>query len=181
MAPFFGIGSDAGALAARANPSALSLLYVATLASIDHWHLLNIAYPDVSAFSDSFSTLFKGIWGTGGMAQPGSLAILSYDATNMLMLAVGEDVSMAKGAVTIPTTQQITIVLGEYTAKHPFVGLGGAVAFSNAIHQPNKALGIYTLLPIPNAGASASVAQLRLMTVVGGAFLFCGQSTCRPY
>jgi ABC-type branched-subunit amino acid transport system substrate-binding protein/serine/threonine protein kinase len=181
MAPFFGVGSDAGALAARANPNALSLLYVATLASIDHWHLLNIAYPDVSAFSDSFSTLFKGVWGTGGMAQPGSVAILSYDATNMLMLAVGEDVSMAQGVVNIPTAQQITIVLGEYTAKHPFVGLGGAVAFSNAIHQPNKALGIYSLLPIPNAAASSSVAQLRLVSVIGGAFLFCGQSTCRPY
>jgi ABC-type branched-subunit amino acid transport system substrate-binding protein len=181
MSPFFGIGNDPGALAAHADPTSLSLLYVATLASIAHWKLLNIAAPNVRAFSDSFSTLFSGYWGSGGLALPSALAILSYDATNLLMVAVGKNVQMAKGNIVVPTAQQITISLGEFTARQPFVGLGGAVGFSNAIHQPNKALGIYSLLPIPDAPDNAPVIQLQLTDIVGGKATFCGASPCNPY
>ena len=181
MAPFFGVGNDPGALAARADPAALSLLYVATLADIGQWQALNMAPPDVRAFSDGFSTLFKGFWGAGGLSQPVALSILSYDATNLLLAAVAANVKTTKTGVQIPTAQQITIALGAFTARQPFVGLGGAVAFSNAVHQPNKALGIFELLPITNAPENAPVIQLQLLSVVGGKSTFCGQSSCKPY
>lgn len=181
MAPFFGIGSDPASLAARADPSSLSLLYVATLADLGQWQVLNMAPPDARAFSDSFSTLFKGFWGAGGLSQPVSLAILAYDATNMLLSAVVKNVQTTKTGATIPAAQQITIALGTFTARQPFVGLGGAIGFSNAVHQPNKALGVYELLPIPNAPDNAPVVQLQLLSVVGGKAAFCGQSSCKPY
>lgn len=181
MSPFFGVGNDPGALAAHADPQSLSLLYVATLASTAHWRLLNIATPNVRAFSDSFSTLFSGYWGSGGLALPSALAILSYDATNLLIVAVNQNVQMAKGNVVVPTAQQITVSLSEFTARQPFVGLGGAVGFSNAIHQPNKALGIYTLLPITDAPDNAPVVQLQLTDVIGGKAAFCGASSCNPH
>ena len=181
MAPFFGVGPDPASLAARANRDALGLLYVATLADLSQWQVLNMAPPDARTFSDSFSTLFKGFWGAGGLSQPGALAILAYDATNMLLSAVTKNIQTTKTGVTIPTAHQITIALGAFTASQPFVGLGGAVAFSTTAHQPNKALGIYQLLPIPNAPENAPVVQLQLLTVVGGKALFCGQSPCKPY
>jgi ABC-type branched-subunit amino acid transport system substrate-binding protein/serine/threonine protein kinase len=181
MSPYFGVGNDPGAMAARANPNPLGLIYVATLASVDHWQMLNLAPPDVRAFSDGFSTLFKGFWGAGGLALPGSLAILSYDATNLLLVALTKDLQMAHNDVVIPSVEQITVALRQFTDRQPFVGLGGAVGFSNSIHQPNKALGIYTLLPIPNASINSPVVQLQLLTVVGGKTVFCGHSDCTPY
>ncbi len=181
MSPYFGVGNDPGAAAARANPNPLSLIYVATLASIDHWQTLNLAPPDVRAFSDSFATLFKAFWGAGDLALPGSLAILSYDSTNLLLVALQKNLQMANSGVVIPTVQEITVALREYTDRQPFMGLGGAVGFSNSIHQPNKALGIYELLPISNAPANSPVVQLQMVTVVGGKALFCGHSNCTPY
>ena len=181
MAPFYGIGNDPASLAARADPNALSLLYVATLADLSQWQVLNMAPGDARAFSDGFSTLFKGVWGTGGLSQPVSLAILAYDATNMLLSAVATNVQTTKSGVTIPTARQLTVALGAFTARQPFVGLGGAVGFSNSVHQPNKALGIYELLPIPNAPENAPVVQLQVVAVVGGKAAFCGQSSCKPY
>jgi ABC-type branched-subunit amino acid transport system substrate-binding protein len=181
MTPFFGVGTDPAALAARANSGSLALLYVATLASTSHWQALNINAPDVRAFSDNFSALFGGVWGTGGLALPSSLAILSYDASNMLLAALGDDVQVKGNNVTVPTSQQLTIALRQFTVQHPFVGLGGAVGFSNSVHQPNKALGLFMLLPIPNAPDNAPVVQLQLTTVIGGKPVFCGQSACQPY
>lgn len=181
MAPFFGIGGDPAALAARANPTALGLLKVTTLASLDYRQLLNLAPNDARTFSDSFATLFKGFWGTGGLSLPGSLAILSYDATNMLLAALKNDLQAEPSGAKIPTAQQIRSALGRFTAKQPFVGLSGAIGYTDIIHQPNKALGIYSLLPIPNAPDNAPVVQLQLTVVAGGKALFCGQSNCNPY
>lgn len=181
MAPFFGIGSDPAALAARSNPTALGLLKVATLASLDYRQLLNLAPNDARTFSDSFATLFRGFWGTGGLSTPDSLSILSYDATNMLIAALNIDLQAEPRSITIPTAQKIRVALGEFTAKEPFVGLGGAVGFTDVIHQPNKALGIYTLLPIPNAPDNAPIVQLQLTNVIGGKALFCGPTNCNPY
>jgi ABC-type branched-subunit amino acid transport system substrate-binding protein len=182
MSSYFGVGNDPGAAAARANPDPLGLIYVATLASVDHWQALNMAPPDVRAFSDGFATLFKSFWGTGGLSLPGSLAILSYDATNLLLVALGKNLEMAHNNVVVPTAQEITAALRQFTNQQPFMGLGGAVGFSNSIHQPNKALGIYELLPIPNAPVNAPVVQLHLDSVVGGKALFCGHSAnCAPY
>jgi ABC-type branched-subunit amino acid transport system substrate-binding protein len=136
----------------------------------------------VRAFSDGFGTLFKSFWGTGGLSLPGSLAILSYDATNLLLVAVEKNLQMAHSDVVIPTVQEITVAIREFTNQQPFMGLGGSVGFSNTNHQPNKALGIYELLPIPNAPTNAPVVQLQLATVVGGKALFCGHATnCTPY
>jgi len=141
-----------------------------------------MAPPEVRTFSDGFSTLFKSFWGAGGLALPGSLAILSYDATNLLLVALEKNLQMAHGDVVIPTVQEITVAIRQFTDQQPFMGLGGAVGFSNTNHQPNKALGIYNLLPIPNAPTNAPVVQLQLATVVGGKTLFCGHATnCTPY
>ncbi|HEU5349940.1 MAG TPA: protein kinase [Ktedonobacterales bacterium] len=181
IAPFFGVGSDPTSQAAHDNPNSLGLIYVATLASLSHWQILSVNAPDARTFSDEFSTLFKSVWGTGGLSLPDSLAILAYDATNMLMEAVGTNLKMAETGIVIPTAQQIRVVLGQFTAGHPFVGLGGAVSFSNSVHQPNKALGIYALLPIPNAPEDAPVIQLQLIVVIGGKAAFCGHSSCQPY
>ena len=181
MAPFFGIGPDPAAPAAHANPQALGLIYVATLASLSDWQVLGLDAPDARTFSDQFSTLFNSVWGTGDLALPDSLAILTYDATNMLMEAIGRNLTIAKSGVVIPTAQQIRVALGYYTGEQAFVGLGGAVSFSNTVHQSNKALGIYELLPIPNAPANAPVVQLQLTAVAGGKAAFCGHAFCQPY
>lgn len=181
MSPFLGIGSDPAALAARANPNALALLYVATLASVTQWQELNLIGTGATVFSDNFGTLFSGFWGTAGKALPDAQAILAYDATNMLIVAVSNNLQMTKSGITVPNTQQMKQALGQFTAAHPFVGVGGAVAFTNANHQPNKALGIFMMLPIPNAQPDAPVVQIQLMLVVGGRAAFCGQSNCQPY
>jgi ABC-type branched-subunit amino acid transport system substrate-binding protein/serine/threonine protein kinase len=182
MSSYYGVGNDPGAAAARANPDPLGLIYVATLASVNHWQILNMAPPDVQVFSDGFATLFKSFWGAGGLSLPGSLAILSYDATNLLLVALEKNLEMAHNDVVIPTVQEITVAIRQFTNQQPFMGLGGAVGFSNSIHQPNKALGIYKLLPIPNAPTNAPVVQLQLASVVGGKALFCGHSAnCIPY
>lgn len=181
MVPFFGIGNDPAAQAARTDPTSLSLLYVATLASTNHWQTLNLAAPDVRTFSDGFATLFGGVWGKGGLALPGALAILAYDATNMLTSAVGANLKMDKTGVVSPTALEMKQALAQFTTAHPFVGLGGAVAFTSSNHQPNKALGVYAMLPIPNAPENAPIMQLQLVAVIGGKAAFCGQSSCRPY
>lgn len=181
MSSYFGIGDDPGAAAARANPNPLGLIYVATLASVDHWQMLNMEPADVRAFSNGFASSFKSDWDVGALSLPSSLAILSYDATNLLLVALEKDLEMAHDNVTIPTPQEITGAIRQFTSQQPFMGLGGAVGFSNAIHQPNKALGIYKLLPIPNAATDAPVVQLQLTSIVGGKALFCGHSNCTPY
>ncbi|HEX6541195.1 MAG TPA: hypothetical protein VF040_05520 [Ktedonobacterales bacterium] len=180
MAPFFGMGDDPAAKAAHDHPDALGLIYMATLASVDQWNALHLAPQVVSTFTNSFSTLFKSFWGAGGLSMPGSLAILSYDATNLLIATMSNDLKVTKKGIVVPSAQQMKDALAQFTSDHPFVGLGGAVAFTGTDHQPNKALGIYTLLPIPNAPDGSSVMQLQMVSVVGGMSLFCGQSDCNP-
>jgi eukaryotic-like serine/threonine-protein kinase len=181
MTPFLGIGTDPAAQAGRANPNALGLIYVASLASISAWQKLNMVKPDVQAFSDRFASLFGGIWGSGSLSLPGPQAILAYDATNLLISASASAVQVTKAGVVAPVPAQLNQALAQFTAARPFVGFSGAVGFAGKNHQPNKALGIYMLLPIPNAPSTAAVAQIQLLAVVGGKNLFCGQSTCDPY
>ncbi len=176
---FLGLGNDPGAQAARRDPSALHLLYVATYANMGEWQQVGGGNLAVTAFPDNYRAQFGSGAAPGGLNDPDPVSILSEDALTLLTTAASQGLR-ANSLSQYPDTSETRVQLLNFDANKPFAGFGGAIAFTQRGHQVNKALGILTITPATDAQSGEPVGTFQVMAVTGGKSLFCGKSNCNP-
>ena len=79
-----------------------------------------------------------------------------------------------------PDPAETRIQLLNFDSNHPFVGFGGAIAFTQRGHQVNKALGILGITPVLDAQSSDPVGTFEVVAVTGNKAALCGKSDCSP-
>lgn len=174
----YGVGSDPAAKLAQANPQALRWLDVATLADRGEWTATSVdeAPP---AFFDDYAAQY-GINGEPfGLPNPDAASILSFDATHVLLAAEARGIKLSGGQAQLPTPTDVRQRLLQFTAGSPFMGIGGAVAFTITGSQPQKSLAIVTLSPVQTPGQGGPVAVSQVVAVTGGHSGFCGGATAK--
>jgi ABC-type branched-subunit amino acid transport system substrate-binding protein/serine/threonine protein kinase len=179
MPAFLGLGNDPGAQAAHEDPSALSLLYLATYADLSEWQQLGLASLGTTSFLEHYGVQFGSGAAPGGLNDPDAVTILSEDAFSLLTAAASEAVSQ-KGASQYPDPTGIRVRLLQVNSGKPFPGFGGAIAFTQTGHQQNKALGILRIAPLSAAQPSDPVGTFEVVAVTGDKAVFCGKSSCDP-
>jgi serine/threonine protein kinase/ABC-type branched-subunit amino acid transport system substrate-binding protein len=172
-----GMGNDPVATAARNDPAALQLLDVTELASPDEWQAVGVPAGQQPALASDFAQQFGNLTLPNGLSAPGAPSILAYDAARLLLNAT-QNVIEHQG-VSVPLLQnKVRLQLLQISAGHPFVGVGGALAYTITGRLAYKALVIASLTPQPNPG-NGPVARPQIVALTGGPQAFCS-STCTP-
>jgi ABC-type branched-subunit amino acid transport system substrate-binding protein/serine/threonine protein kinase len=179
MPAFVGLGNDPGAQAARQDPAALGLLYVATYANMGEWQQIGVANIAITSFPDSYKAQFGSAAAPGGLSDPDAVAILSEDAMTMLAQASSTGVRTNSRSL-YPDPAETRIQLLNFDTSKPFAGFGGAIAFTQRGHQVNKALGILGITPVIGAQSGDPVGTFQVVAVTGNKAVFCGKSDCSP-
>jgi serine/threonine protein kinase len=179
-AALFGLGNSTLAKTARTNPAALATLYVTSLADVRDFAALGLGNGAASSFADPYAQQFGPNAEPSGLDAPDATAILSFDATRVLLAAFSRDTQVASKTITYATPNQIRARLLQYDSAHPFMGVGGAIAFTITGSEPVKALAVDTLLPVSSPASGAPIAHTSVYLVIGGQLVFCGQASCTP-
>jgi ABC-type branched-subunit amino acid transport system substrate-binding protein len=179
-AALFGVGTDPTAQAARSDPAALATLYLTSLASGGVRAQLGLPALTEPAFAEEYAAQFGPSAQAQGLESPDPTAILSYDATRVLLAADKSGTGLIGGVLRLASPTQVRDRLRQFDASHPFMGAGGATSFTITGTQPVKALAIETLTPVPNAAATAPIARASMFAVAGGQSLYCAPATCVP-
>jgi ABC-type branched-subunit amino acid transport system substrate-binding protein len=178
-----GLGTDTATLTlARKDPSALRQIYVTLLTDRDAWAAIGTPTAALPSFPDDYVSQFGSNAEPDGLPGPDATSILSYDAATMLALAGSRDTHASGGALAYATPAQVRDRLLQYDAVHPFVGVGGAIAYNLTGGLPGKSLIIAELVPVPpeDMGPGKPVALPQVAVVVGGKRSFCDGDTCQP-
>lgn len=175
-----GMGSSPVATFARSNAAALGLLDVTQLATGDEWQTVGAASGQQPTFVNDFRQQFGSGPLPTGLPGPDAASILSYDALRLLLSAAVRVIHQQGGSIVYPTPTEIRLDgLLQFTSAHPFVGVGGAIAYDPGTGDLlDKSLAISSLVPQPNPG-SGPVALPHLIAITGGAQAFCTAS-CTP-
>jgi hypothetical protein len=176
----FGLGTSTLAKTARTNPAALATLYLTSLADVRDFAALGLGNGAASSFADPYAQQFGPNAEPSGLDAPDATAILSFDATRVLLAAFSRDTQVAGKTITYATPNQIRARLLQYDSAHPFMGVGGAIAFTITGSEPVKALAVDTLLPVSSPASGAPIAHTSVYLVIGGQGVFCGQASCTP-
>lgn len=179
-AALFGVGSSPTAQVARANASALSTLYVTSLANSATRPALNISSSGSPAFSDEYAAQFGPAAEPQGLDSPGPTAILSYDAARVLLAAGNRGTSSIGGVLRFPTPNDVRARLLAFDTGHAYMGAGGMIAFSSTGTLTVKALPVLTLTPVQSPADGSPVAHVSVLTVAGGQTTYCGSTNCVP-
>jgi ABC-type branched-subunit amino acid transport system substrate-binding protein len=177
-----GLGDSPTAGLARSSLDALSLVYVATLASPGAWDVVQAGAQAGGSFGDAYLKQFGAAAGPDRSNGPDATVMLSYDAADLLaaagrQLLAGNTSQSVTTALDALDPAAIRTRLRAFDANHPFVGVGGAVGFDASGALPQKALAILRILP-PNPPSSPGV-RTQVALVVGGKALFCGPFSCQ--
>ena len=174
-------GSDLARLI-RSKPAILSNVYVTLLADREEWNLLNIDTSIEPTFSDDYGAQFGLNGEPSGLPGPNQSSILAFDAAHLLLAAGGLVLQVDKGVPTNLDLSQVRLRLLQYDGGHPFMGVGGALAFTITGAQLPKTLLIERLeLGAGTAAPDRPVALPEMVYVVGGKSLFCGSAPkCSP-
>jgi len=176
-----GLGSGPAADSARRRSADLSYLYAATPAHLDEWSKLSPPLTPQVDLASLYTTQFGGATLVDRGVAPSAALILSFDAARLLVLAASKDLPRAPEKqpnwTVDPTT--VRVRLRQFDTRHPFMGLGGALAFAITGSQPQKALAILAFEPHPPSGPTDAVATVSVLRVVGGRDVFCGNSSCQ--
>lgn len=170
--------TDPTAALASSDPSVLQWLDVAAFADKGEWTDASVDEAPPSFFDDYAAQY--GINGEpSGFGSAGATSILSYDAASVLLAAEDHAVKVADGTTELPTPTQVRQRLLQFTAGSPFMGIGGAIAFTVTGSQPQKSLAILALQPVQNPTQGQPVAQTTIAAVTGGHSSFCGGANAR--
>lgn len=178
----FGISPDPTdpiAALASSDPSALQWLDVAALADKGEW-TANSVDESPPAFFDDYAAQY-GINGEpSGFSSADATSILSYDAASVLLAAANRGIKVTTDTAELPSPTQVRQRLLQFTNESPFMGVGGAIAFTVTGSQPQKALAILALAPVQSPSANQPIAQSTIIAVSGGHTSFCGsaQTNC---
>jgi ABC-type branched-subunit amino acid transport system substrate-binding protein len=176
-----GAGTSATAQSAHAHASALRWLYVTSLADTTSWNGVGAEHNDTAP---SFFLAYAGQFGSNeassGLPAPDAEAILANDAANILITATQHDIRVTGATVRYPAPTAIRNQMLQFNTEHPYVGAGGAIAFTQTGSLPSKALPIMQLISVPEAASTAVVVHPALLVIAGGRELFCGSNQCKP-
>lgn len=169
---------DPTAALAISDPTALQWLDVAALADKGEWTAASVDEAPPSFFDDYAAQY--GINGEpSGFASADATSILSYDAASVLLAAEDRGIKVASDTTQLPSPTEVRQRLLQFTAGSPFMGIGGAVAFTVTGGQPQKALAILALEPAKNPAEGQPIAQATVAAVTGGHGTFCGGATTK--
>ncbi len=175
-----GVGSDPLAATARGEGAALQLLYVTRLAAPDEWKAPGIGSAQPPEFVRDFVTQFGAGLLPSGLPSPDAPSILAYDALRLLVIATGREIHPQGTSIVYPTPTQVRLDgLLRFTSAHPFVGVGGAIAYdpgTGDLAAKSVAIAQLTLQDNPGNGP---VALPQTIAVTGGRQVFCTAS-CTP-
>lgn len=178
----FGISpdpTDPVAALASSDPSALQWLDVAALADKGEWTADSVD-ESPPAFFDDYAAQY-GINGEpSGFPSADATSILSYDAASVLVAAENHGIKGTSDTAQLPSPTQVRQRLLQFTGDSPFMGVGGAIAFTVTGSQPQKSLAILALAPVQSPSANQPVVQAKVVAVTGGHTTFCGgaQTNC---
>lgn len=177
-----GMGGGPVATAAQNDAAALRLLDVTRLATQDEWQWAGVAPGAQPSFASDFVEQFGNGTLPDGLAPPDAPSILAYDALRMLLSATARATREQGTSIIYPTPTQVRLDgLLQFTPAHPFVGVGGAIAYtSDTGDLVGKSLVIAQLAPAPqNNPAGGPVALPETLAITGGVQAFC-TSSCAP-
>ncbi len=176
----FGVDNSPTAQAARSNPQALANVYVTSLADIRDFQALGLGDVGASSFGDTYAQVFGPAAEPNGLASPDATSVLSYDASRVLLAAFAYDTHADTGALSYASPNQIRARLLQFNGSHPYMGVGGAIAFSLTGSLQSKALTIEALTPVAAPAPGAPVARTTVLAVVGEKNVFCAGASCTP-
>jgi ABC-type branched-subunit amino acid transport system substrate-binding protein len=181
VAALVGLGADPVADAVRKRPADLGYLYVATPAHLNEWPKLSPPLTAQVDFGSLFTTQFGGTALVERGVAPNATTILSFDAARLVASAAVKDLpkSLSKQTNWTVDPTAVRTRLRQFDARHPFMGLGGALAFTITGSQPQKALAILAFEQQTPATPADAVATASVLKVVGGREVFCGDSSCQ--
>ncbi|HEX6797102.1 MAG TPA: hypothetical protein VF116_05230 [Ktedonobacterales bacterium] len=174
-----GMGSDPVATYARNNANVLQLLDVTQLANVNEWLKTNVPSNKQPTFASDWVDRFGSRPLPNGLQGPSAESILGYDALRLLLSASKGLYKLQGTTITYPTPTQVRNGLLQINAGNPFVGVGGAVAFSDTGDLVGKSLYIASLAPQANPGSDQPVALPQFVAITGTIQDFCG-SSCTP-
>lgn len=175
-----GLGGGPAATLARGDPGSLKLLDVVLLAARDEWQAIGISTAAQPTFANDYEAQYGAQASADGLPAPDATSILSYDALRLLLSAAVRDTKQQSNAIQYATPTQVRLRLLQIDAKHAFVGVGGAIAYTDTGDLIGKSLVIAQLSPRANAGPTAPVALPQIVAVTGGQSEFCGGTSCVP-
>ncbi|MFI5273769.1 MAG: hypothetical protein ACHQ4H_12115 [Ktedonobacterales bacterium] len=174
-----GIGNSDVAATARNQPSVLRLLDLTLLASPNEWQVAGVSPSAQPSFSSDYNAQFGANAVTGGIPGPTATSILSFDAARMLLAAAVRDTHSTGSAIQYAAPTQVRLRLLQFNATHPFVGVGGALAYTDTGDLAAKSVVIARLAPESDSAAGPA-AIVEIMAITGGVSRFCGSTTCTP-
>ena len=176
----YGVGdTDNPAVAvARANPTALTSLYLTTLADSGEPNALSLPADQGTLFDEDYLGQFGATAEPFGIGGPDGTSILSYDATSVLLQASGRAFGNSNGNVTYPDPTGVRDRLLQIDSTHPYLGVGGSIAFSVTGSEPMKAFAVLQFMPQMKPQPGSPVATSTVAFVVGGKQAFCGGPNC---
>jgi ABC-type branched-subunit amino acid transport system substrate-binding protein len=176
-----GVAGDDTSQFVRTNPALLSNIYVTKLTDLNEWTALNL--PDVvhPTLPYDYEAQYGVTTDDFGLPAPDDGAILGYDAVRLLVRAATPDTHMNGNKIAYATPTQIRVRLLQYDHNHPFLGVGGAITFTQTGSEPVKSLVIAGFQPemAGTPAANRPVAASTIIAVTGGNQMFCG-TTCNP-
>ncbi|MGH2487599.1 MAG: hypothetical protein ACRDHE_16480, partial [Ktedonobacterales bacterium] len=112
-----------------------------------------------------------------GINGPDSTSILSYDAARVLLAASARGFGKTSAAA-YPDPTSVRDQLLQFDAGHPYLGVGGAIAFTVTGSEPVKAFAVIRFQALANNQAGSPVATSSVAYVIGGKQVYCGASNC---
>ncbi|HEU5439316.1 MAG TPA: hypothetical protein VFU88_08510 [Ktedonobacterales bacterium] len=175
-----GLGSGPAATLARGDPGSLKLLDVTLLTTRDEWQAVGVSSAAQPTFISDYQAQYGPQASADGLPAPDAISILSYDALRVLLAATARGTRQQGDAIQYATPTQVRLRLLQLDAKHAFLGVGGAIAYTDTGDLVGKSLVIAQLSPRANAGPDAPVALPQIVAVTGGQSEFCGGASCVP-
>jgi ABC-type branched-subunit amino acid transport system substrate-binding protein len=163
---------------ARANPTALSVLYLASLADAGEPNALSLPADQGTLFDEDYLGQFGATAEPFGIGGPDGTAILSYDSARVLLQACAKALGKDSATIVYPDPTAVRDQLLQFDSAHPFRGVGGAIAFTVTGSEPVKAFAVlhFTQLVKPQPGLPVVTSTVAF--VVGGKQVFCGGASC---
>ena len=177
----YGVGSTDNPTVgvARANPGALTTLYLTSLADAGEPNALELPADQGTLFDEDYLGQFGANAEPFGIGGPDATSILSYDAARVLLQASAKSFGKGtSGAMVFPDPTGVRDQLLQFDSAHPYLGVGGAIAFTITGSEPVKAFPILQFTQVAKTQTGLPVVTSRVAFVVGGKQVFCGGATC---
>lgn len=177
----YGVGDKENPAAgvARANPGALTVLYLASLADAGEPNALALPADEGTLFDENYLGQFGSAAEPFGIGGPDATSILSYDAARVLLQASAKAFSKGTaGAMVFPDPTGVRDQLLQFDSAHPYLGVGGAIAFTITGSEPVKSFAVLQFRQVAKTQPGLPVVISTVAYVVGGKEVFCGGASC---